>query len=99
MVLAMVVLMQPGIGRMFAMLFAPPAASGPPPLAATIPTGLVTDLLIVVAIIHDWRTRGQVHPVYIYGGLSILTVQLLLVPMGNSATWMHFARALQGLMG
>ena len=99
MLLVMVVVVQAGVSRLFAMLFATPGTIGPPPLTATIPTGLTTDILILVAVVHDWRTRGRPHAVYVYGGSIVLAVQLLLVPIGRSATWMSFANALQHLMG
>jgi len=29
-------------------------------------------VVAVVAMVHDWRTRGRPHPVYVYGGLALL---------------------------
>jgi hypothetical protein len=60
---------------------------------------LIADLLIVVAMIYDWRTRGPPHQVYVYGGLTILAVQLLTVPVSMTQTWMSIARFLEGLAG
>ncbi|MBM4218571.1 MAG: hypothetical protein FJ171_02830 [Gammaproteobacteria bacterium] len=42
--------------------------TGPPPIEFSALPSLATDLLIVAAIIHDWRTRGRPHPVYLVGG-------------------------------
>ena len=70
MLLATVSTLQAAVGRWFVLLFAPRVATGgggppaPPPLEVTIAPGLVVDLLIVAAMIHDRRTRGSVHPAY-----------------------------------
>ena len=47
----------------------------------SVPPGLIADLLIVAAVIYDWRARGRPHKVYVYGGLALLAEQLLLVPV------------------
>jgi hypothetical protein len=99
MLLVMVVLVQPAVARMFALLFATPGAHGPPPLMATLPVAFVADILIIVAIVHEWRTRGRPHDVYLYGGLFVLAFQVLKIPFASSAAWMAFAGALQHLMG
>jgi len=98
MLLVMIVMMEPAIARWFKLL-APAGAAGPPPLIATIPTSLVSDLLLLAAVVHDWRTRGRPHHVYVWGGALLVAVQASLIPLGQSAAWMAFARALQGLMG
>jgi hypothetical protein len=99
MLLVMVALLQPAIGRLFALLLAPAGALGPPPLVSTMLTGLAADTLIVAAIVYDWRVRGRPHSAYVWGGSIILVVQLLRVPIGSSAAWASIAKALQGLMG
>jgi hypothetical protein len=99
MLLLMVGIMTPALARIFVTLFAPPGLSGPPPPFVSIPPGLVADLLLVVAIVHDWRTRGRPHPVYIYGGLVLVAEQVLAVPLSATATWMHIAKAFQSLAG
>jgi hypothetical protein len=97
MYLTMVAFMHPAIARVVLTLFAPPGAQGPPPVFVAIPPGLIADLLIVVAIIYDWRTRGRPHPVYVYGGLTLLAEQLLTVPVSSTQSWMSLARFLEGL--
>jgi len=99
MLLLMVGIMTPAIARVFITLFAPPGAVGPPPPFVSVPPGLIADLLLVAAMVRDWRTRGRPHAVYVYGGIALLAQQLLTVPMSNSAAWMHFARAFQSLGG
>jgi hypothetical protein len=99
MYLVMVGFMHPAIARVALTLFAPPGAQEPPPVFVAVPPGLIADLLIVVALIYDWRTRGRPHQVYVYGGLTLLADQLLTVPVAATQTWMSIARFLERLAG
>lgn len=97
MVVATVSLMDAPLARWFALALAPPApAEGlapPPPVFIALPPGLIADLILVAAMIYDMRTRGRIHPVYIYGGLALLLVQITrpliaVTPLWDSvATW------------
>jgi hypothetical protein len=93
MLLATVSTLQAAVGRWFVLLFAPRVATAggalpaPPPLEVTIAPGLVVDLLIVAAMVHDRRTRGSVHPVYWIGGAVVLASQLVRIPMGRMDAW------------
>jgi hypothetical protein len=84
-------ILQAAFGRWFALFLAPPVAAGqhapPPPIAVTIMPGLLCDLLIVAAMIHDRRVNGRVHPVYWSAGAVLLAVQLLRFPIGPSPAW------------
>lgn len=64
-------LMIPAIARVFPTLFTPPgaAASGPPPAFVAVSPCLVAILLIVIAMVYDWRTRGRPDEVYVYGAV------------------------------
>lgn len=101
MILVMTMLMQPAIARVFITFLAPAGASesGPPPPFVAVPPGLVADLLIVVAMVHDWRSRGRPHRVYLYGLPLIVANQVIMVPIAASAGWMAFAKAFEGLLG
>ena len=99
MLLAMVPLMHAATARLFMTAFAPADAKGPPPVFVAIPPGLFVDLIIVAAIIHDWRTRGRPHRVYVIGGAILLAVQLLSVPLSAEPTWMAIAKWVQSLAG
>lgn len=91
MLVATVSILQAGVGRWFLLLLAPPqaaGAAGSPPVAVTIPSALATNLLIVAAMVHDRRTRGAVHRAYWIAGAALLAVQLLRVPLSQSAGWL-----------
>ena len=99
MLLAMIPLMHASMARLFMTAFAPPDAKGPPPVFVAVPPALFVDLLVVAAIIHDWRKRGRPHPVYLIGGSVLLAIQLLLVPASSTAAWMAVAKWLESLAG
>jgi len=99
MLLAMIPLMHAAMARVFMTAFAPADAKGPPPVFVSIPPGLFVDLLIVAAIIHDWRRRGRPHPVYLGGGAILVVVQLLSVPISTTPTWMAIAKWVESLAG
>jgi hypothetical protein len=99
MLLAMIPLMHAAFARVFAALFAPADAKGPPPVFVSVPPGLIVDLLLVAAMVYDWRTRGRPHPVYWIGGALLLANQVLAVPLSASATWMAIATWVQSLAG
>ena len=92
---ATISLLQAAVGRVFLLLLAPPRPAGftgpliPPPVAVTIMPGLVADLLIVVAMIHDRRTRGRIHPAYLIGGAAVVFLQVIRVPLSATTAWAH----------
>ncbi len=99
MILAMIPLMHASVARFFLLLFAPADAKGPPPVFVSVPPGVAVDLLLVAAMIYDWRTRGRPHPVYLIGGALLLADQLLAVPISATPTWMRIATWVQSLAG
>jgi hypothetical protein len=99
MTLLMIGMMTPALARVFLTFFAPPGANGPPPPFVSLPPALVADLLLVVAMVHDWRTRGKPHAVYVIGGTVLLAQQVLTVPFAATQTWMNIARAFERLAG
>ncbi len=98
MVLATVVLMQPAIARVFRTIVAPDAV-GPPPVAVSIPPGLLACALIGAALVYDWRTRGRPHRVYVIGGAVIVAVMVLRLPLSTTTAWMSIARFVEALAG
>ena len=55
------------------------------------------NIVTLAGILYDWRTRGRVHRVWIWGGLAMVAVQALMFPVMGSAAWMAFARTMAGL--
>lgn len=102
--LATITMLGAPVGRLFGLLFAPPPDPNPaviqvPPVFVLIPPALIADLLILVAIAYDWRTRGRPHPVWLIGGAVSLLLILTAVPVSGSDTWQTIATALGHLAG
>jgi hypothetical protein len=97
MLLAGISLLDAAVARWFLTFLAPPGPLGPPPVPVTIPPAFVAYLLLVVAIVHDWRTRGRPHPVYVYGGLALVAVKLLNWPISLTPAWHAFAGGILAL--
>ena len=55
------------------------------------------DLIILAGMLYDWRTRGRVHKVWIWGGLIMVLVQAARFPIMGSAAWHGFAETMAGL--
>ena len=91
MLLAGISILDAAVARWFLTFLAPPGPPGPPPVPATIAPAFVAYLLLVVAIVFDWRRRGRPHPVYIYGGIALVALKLLNLPISMSSGWHHFA--------
>ncbi len=94
-------MMTPALARVFLTFLAPPgaAAAGPPPPFVAVPPALVGSLLIVVAMVYDWRTRGRPHKVYVWGLLLVLFETFLVLPVSASPTWMSIATFLEHIPG
>lgn len=50
-----------------------------------------TILFIAAIAVHDWRTRGRVHPVTLWGGLLLIASFPVRLAVGNSEPWLAFA--------
>ncbi len=99
MVLLMTGMITPALARIFVALFAPAGSQGPPPPFVALPPALAADLLLVAAMVHDWRIRGRPHCVYVIGGAILLAQQVLTVPFAATQTWMSMAKAFERLAG
>ena len=97
MLLASISLLDAAVARWFLTFLAPPGPPGPPPVPVTIAPAVVASLLLVVAMVRDWRTEGRVHPVYIYGTLALLAVKVLNWPISETAAWHAFAGGILAL--
>ena len=99
MFLLMVGLMIPALARIFLVLLRPAGAVGPPPPFVVIPPTLTAAVLIVVAILYERRHYGRVHPVYVYGGATLVLWTLAIVPFSGTTAWSVTIRALERLAG
>jgi hypothetical protein len=97
MLLAAVSILDAPIARWFITFLAPPGPPGPPPVPVTIGPAVVASLLLVVAMVRDWRTEGRVHPVYICGTLALLALKVLNWPISESTAWHSFAGGILAL--
>jgi len=97
MLLAGVSLLDAAVARWFLTFLAPPGPAGPPPVFVTIPPALVAYLLLVVAMVFDWRTRGRPHVVYVVGGTVLVLVKLLNLPISTTQAWHSFAGGMLAL--
>lgn len=95
MLVATVSLLQAAVGRWFLIFIAPVPLGGgpvsPPPVFVTILPGLLSDLLIVAAMVHDRKTAGRVHPVYWMAGGALVALQVLRVPLSATSAWTQIA--------
>jgi hypothetical protein len=101
MLIATVSLLNAAVGRLFLLAIGAPlptAAIAPPPIVITIVPGLLTDLLLVPALIHDKARLGYVHRTYWIGGAALLASQVLRPVIGNSEAWKAFAGWLMRLI-
>ena len=97
MLLAGISILDAPIARWFLTFLAPPGAVGPPPVGAAIPPAIVAYLLVVAAMVFDWRTRGRPHAVYAIGGTAFLLLNVFNVPISSSYPWRAFASGLLAL--
>ena len=97
MLLAGISLLDAAVARWFLTFLAPPGPPGPPPVEVTIAPALVAYLLLVAAMIFDWRRWGRPHPVYIYGGAALVAVKILNWPISTTAAWHSFAGGILAL--
>ena len=58
----------------------------------------VSTLLIVLVAYLDWRRTGRLHSVYLWGGIAILTVRVLRIPLAMSPAWSALARQMSGVL-
>jgi len=59
----------------------------------------LTDLFIVALAVWDFRTRGRLHPVTLWGGLLTIISQPFRLIVSGTAAWLAFAKFATGLPG
>ncbi len=97
MLLACIAILMAAVARIVRfLLFGTEFPPGPPPIERSVIPAFGTDLLIVAAMIRDWRTRGAPHPVYWIGGGLWLAIQLGRIPFSKTPQWHAVADWLLG---
>jgi hypothetical protein len=94
MLVATISLLDAPVVRWVTLFMSPHGLPRPPSLSAALAAALISDVLILIACYHDWRSRGRVHPAYLLGGGGLLLVQLMRLPLGMSRVWEPIADAL-----
>jgi hypothetical protein len=97
MLLAGISILDAAVARWFLTFLAPPGPPGPPPVVVTIPPAFVAYLLLVAAMVFDWRTRGRPHQVYVIGGIALIAVKILNLLVSPTQAWHAFAGGLLAL--
>lgn len=64
-----------------------------------IPSAWLSYLLIVVSMLHDWRTIGRPHKIYMVALPVLLIVAAATVPISHTTAWHTFARYFAELAG
>ncbi|HWW25849.1 MAG TPA: hypothetical protein VNZ85_08150, partial [Caulobacter sp.] len=70
-----------------------------PPVFVAVPPALIGDILLLVAMWVDWRTRGRPHPVYLIGGAIMVVLHLTQVQVAESPAWQAVAAAIGRIIG
>ena len=55
------------------------------------------NLIFVAGMIYDWRTRGKIHPVWIWGGLGMVATQITMMAVMGTSWWHAFAGVMASL--
>ncbi len=64
---------------------------GPPnPIESTMMAGVLVEMLIAAAMVHDWRSHGRIHPAYLWGLGVTVAVHLLRPVVGYTEAWYRF---------
>ena len=58
----------------------------------------ITDLFVVALAVWDFRSRGRVHRVTLWGGLLLIVSQPLRLVVSGTAGWLMFAQWATGLI-
>ena len=71
---------------------------GPPPVSINW-INVPCLMLVVVAAIYDWRTRGRPHPVYLITLPVLLFLTWVVMPISETPAWHGLARDFLALAG
>lgn len=57
---------------------------------------VLVNVFIIAMVVHEFQTRGRLHPVTLWAGAVMVLSEPLRVAIGFSAPWRAFARMLMG---
>src|SRR5258707_11164679 len=77
MTLLMIGIITPALARLFLTFFSPPGGGGPPPPFSATPPRLVAPFFFTCATGRAWRMLGLPHPLYLFGGCRLVSIQPL----------------------
>jgi hypothetical protein len=97
MLLATVSLLNAPVARPFLTYIYPVKST--PPVWINVPVTYASYVLILVAMVYDWRTRGRVHPVYLVALPILMFFAWVVIPVSETAAWHGFARSYLQLAG
>ncbi|BBE33916.1 hypothetical protein [Sphingosinicella microcystinivorans] len=88
MFIAMIGMMSPAIGRM----------PLPPPFVGPVAIFALPDVFLLALVLFDLMTLGRVHRATLWGGLLLVSSQILRVLIWETESWLAFARWASGLV-
>jgi hypothetical protein len=62
-----------------------PGSEDFPSITAAAPPAFVASILLLVAIIFDWRMRGRPHRIYVIGGALHVALKVIQMPISATA--------------
>jgi hypothetical protein len=68
-----------------------PGTVPPAPVVTTLGAGVIVAVLIGAALVYDWRKLGKPHPVTLWGGLAVVALMVLRVPLSATPQWLAMA--------
>jgi hypothetical protein len=105
MLLATITILPPAIARLFFAVqvgISPglrPGLGPPRTVESVLTSGLIASALILAGVIYDRRTRGRVHPAYVLGGVIVVALQVLRMPISTTHPWYAIADFLARFSG
>lgn len=99
MLLATLSLLNAPIARPLLVWVWPTPPTTTPPVWINVPACWLSYLLILAAMVYDWRTRGRVHPIYLVALPVLVFVAWVVIPISETAAWHSLARDFLALGG
>jgi hypothetical protein len=87
MLIGTIALIGAGFGRVVRML-----TGAPPPWTIMPAVYIAGNILLLAIALHDYRTRGRLHPVFLGATAFFLVAQLVIGTMLQSPAWAQIAR-------